>query len=270
VTAARSVLVTGASDGIGRATAASLAALGLQVLVHGRNEQRAVAAARGLRGTPLAVIPVWGDFASLGEVLALASQVTRAVPVLDILINNAGMYASARKITRDGFECTMAVNYFAPWLLTQALLPALEAAPQARVINVSSMTHAGAKLDLDDLDITRDWSAYGAYSTSKLCNLLFNLALATRYCRLCVTALHPGVISTKLLRQGFSMGGDTVDTGAETSVYLATAAHNASISGRYFVDCRRQDPSRQARDKRLADNLWVATEDRLRDYLAAV
>lgn len=270
MTATRFALVTGACDGIGQETAARLAEHGFTIIVHGRNQQRATAGARKIAQDGGKAIPVWGDFSSMHEVCALAEQVGRATPNLDVLINNAGMYASRRETTSDGLERTMAVNYFAPWLLTVTLLPLIRAAPSPRVVNVSSMTHAGAELDLADLDVTRGWSAYAVYATSKLANILFNQALSRREPGLCANALHPGVIATKLLRQGFGTGGDSVAAGARTPVHLACAKEVASISGRYFVNCQEQRPSRKASDKRLADALWTATENRLRDYLAAV
>lgn len=258
-------LVTGATDGIGRATAAALAARGFGVLVHGRTRPRAEETCAGIGA---AAAPVWGDFSRMIEVVALAEQVRARGDDLDVLINNAGVYCKQRGDTVDGFELTMAVNHVAPFLLTAHLLPLLETAA-GRIVNVSSMTHEGASIDVDDLDLLRGWSAYGAYATSKLANVLFTRALARRLEHATTNALHPGVIGTKLLRAGFGMGGGSVEDGARTSVWLATAPEVAGTSGAYFADCRKRSPGRRARDDRLGEALWQATERRLREFMPA-
>lgn len=260
----RNVLVTGATDGIGRATARGLARRGWRVLTHGRNEAKARAAATEIDGTP-----VWGDFSDLRSVAALADQVRSAVPVLDALVNNAGIYASRYELTVDGFESTMAINHFAPFVLTHRLLDALREAPAARIVNVSSMTHSGAKLDPADLNFERGWDAYAAYAGSKLANVLFTRELARMLARTAVTAnaLHPGVIGTKLLRAGFSISGDSAANGARTSVYLTDDPDVQGVSGRYFVDCRESPASRAAGDDKLARELWEATTTAVQSFL---
>ena len=258
------ILVTGATDGIGQATAAALVQAGATVLVHGRNAARAATAARALGSKTQ---PVWGDFASMDEVVALAAQVASLTPQLDVLINNAGLYAKRRELTVDGFELTMGVNHFAPYLLTRKLLPSLQAAASARIVNVSSMTHEGARIDVNDLDLARGWDAYAAYATSKLANVLFTRALATRYPSVTANALHPGVIGTKLLKSAFRMQGDKVEQGAHTSVYLATSAAVADTSGGYYVACRAARSSPLANDTELVEGLWRASAHRLAAWL---
>ena len=154
----RTLLVTGASDGIGFETARTLLALGHTVLVHGRHEQRAREAVARLGSAATQALPVWGDFSRCAEVVALARQVSALTPRLDVLINNAGIYTAQRSSSADGFELTMGINHFAPFLLTHHLLPTLLATPGARIVNVSSMTHEGAELDVKDLDIKHHWS----------------------------------------------------------------------------------------------------------------
>lgn len=260
----KTVLVTGATDGIGRATARELAARGWRVLVHGRNPATAARAAREIDATPVA-----GDFSRLAEVVALAEQVRDAAPTLDALVNNAGIYPSRREVSDDGFELTMAVNHFAPFVLTGHLLDALVAAPAGRIVNVASMTHSGARLDPGALNIERGWDAYQVYAASKLANIAFTRQLATNLKRTTVTAnaLHPGVIGTKLLRAGFSIAGDSAANGARTSVYLTDDPAVQGISGRYFVDCREESPSRAAQDPRLAQALWEATATAVAAFL---
>ena len=266
------VLVTGATDGIGRETTRRLRASGMHVLVHGRSEEKATRQAASLSGdTPGAkATPVWADLSRMSEVVSLADQVSHVAPTLNILINNAGIYARRREITSDGFELTMAVNHFAPYLLTRLLGPLLSKAPAARVITVSSMAHQSGEIDLDDLTFKTGYDAYRAYANAKLANILFTRALATRLAGTNVTAncLHPGVIDTKLLHAGFNIKGASIAQGAKTSVYLATSEKVASISGRYFDNCREATPSRSARDDTLAEVLWNTSEKMLHRFLS--
>jgi len=267
---ARTILVTGSTDGIGRETARQLHALGHRVLVHGRGRAKAEARAGELAKTGgAAVEPVWGDLSIMAEVVELARQVHAHAPVLDVLVHNAGVYQQARRLTADGFETTMAVNHFAPFLLTQRLLSEVTTAPAGRIVVVSSMTHQGARLDLDDLSFARRFDGYGAYSASKLANVLFTRALARRLVGTPVTAnaLHPGVIDTKLLRAAFSGRGASVEQGARTSVYLAVSDEVDGVTGSYFVDCRRTQPSKSALDEALGEALWEETERQLAPFL---
>lgn len=267
------VLVTGATDGIGRETARQLLEKGMRVFVHGRTLEKARSAIEGLqRGIPSSQAePVFADLANMHEVLALAEQVRRKTPALDVLINNAGIYEPKRVLTVDGFELTLAVNHFAHFLLTHELLGLLKAAPQGRIITVSSIAHRGGRLDLDDLTFARRYSGYETYCASKLANILFTVALARRLAGTSVTAnsLHPGVISTKLLHKGFGPGGAPVREGARTCVYLATAKEVKDISGAYFEQGRQATPSRLARDERLAEALWEKSEALLARFMKA-
>jgi NAD(P)-dependent dehydrogenase (short-subunit alcohol dehydrogenase family) len=267
----KTALVTGSTDGIGLETARQLLGLGWRVLVHGRSPQRAKAAAEDLARAEAAapVEPVWGDLSRMSEVVLLAAQVAERAPSLDVLINNAGVYEHQHRLTADGLELTMAVNHFAPFLLTHHLLPALSRAPRGRIVTVSSMAHQSGRLDLDDLTFSRRYDGYGAYATSKLANILFTVELAKRLRDSAVTAncLHPGVIATKLLRSGFGMGGAPLEQGARTSVYLATSPEVEGVSGRYYVDCRPATPSRSARDEALAARLWQESERLLAAFL---
>jgi len=267
----KSVLVTGATDGIGYETTRQLAALGWRVLVHGRNADKAAAAVKRIAQSEAGAQaePVVGDLARLEEVVTLAADVSRRAPALDVVINNAGVYESKRRTTDDGLEMTMAVNHFATFLLTHHLLATVKRAPHGRIVTVSSGAHSGGHVDVNDLALAHRHSGYGAYSTSKLANILFTVALAKRLADTAVTAncLHPGVIATKLLRAGFGAGGAPTASGARTSVYLATSAEVAGVTGKYFVDCKATAPSREARDERTAEALWQATERTLARFL---
>lgn len=266
----RGAVVTGATDGIGRETARQLLDLGWRVLIHGRSEAKAMRQAEELaragRGQAEAV---WGDLSSMQEVVALARQIRDKMPGLDVLINNAGVYLTRRRLTADGFEMTMAVNHFAPYLLTRLVGPALSAATNARIVTVSSIAHQSGKIDLSDLQFARRYDGYEAYAASKLANVLFTRSLAGKLSAtgISANALHPGVIDTKLLHAGFDIKGAPVAQGARTSVYLATSEEVAGVSGKYFVDCRETAPSRPARDDRLAEALWTESERLLAQFL---
>jgi NAD(P)-dependent dehydrogenase (short-subunit alcohol dehydrogenase family) len=232
-------LVTGATDGIGKETARQLAALGWKVLVHGRTQEKAAAAAKEVGGEP-----VWGDFSRLSEVRALAGQVGE----LDVLVNNAGILSQRNKITEDGFEETLQVNHLAPFLLTHLLLPKI----RGRIINVSSGVHGGG--EVEPFEHLQELSGYDAYSASKLANILFTNALARRV-KIPVVALHPGVIGTKLLRAGFGgMSGGDVAQGAATSVMLATAPQIPTA--RYFSNQREATSSARSHDEELQERFY--------------
>jgi NAD(P)-dependent dehydrogenase (short-subunit alcohol dehydrogenase family) len=266
----KTVLVTGATDGIGRETARSLLERGWHVFVHGRSRAKAERCASELSAAQAAgqATPAWADLSKMAEVVDLSQQVLGLAPRLDVLIDNAGVYETRRRVTDDGFEMTMAVNHFATFLLTRRLLPMVLAA-QGRVVVVSSMVHQSGHLDFADLGFARRYDGYSAYAASKLANILFTRSLAHRLEGTGATAnaLHPGVIATKLLRTGFGMGGAPVERGARTSVYLATSDEVAGVSGKYFVDSREATPSREARDDSLAEALWIETERRLAVFL---
>src|ERR1043166_7408815 len=225
------ILVTGATDGIGLETAKQLVQRGADVVVHGRTTAKAEAAlaASGAKAALSA------DLADLAQVRALA-QSSEAWRV-DVLVNNAGTYSKRRTTTHDGRELTMAVNHDAPFLLTHLLLPLLK-----RVVNVSSIAHSRGRIDVDDIDMKRGWDGYGAYAASKLANVLFTVELAKRHPEVLVSACHPGVVTTKLLRAGFNMNGpDSLADGAATSVFLACDA--VDVSGRYYVRCMQSRAS---------------------------
>jgi len=251
------VLVTGATDGIGKETALELARLGARVIVHGRSEARVAAAFEELQSvsdTPPPP-PVIADFASLSQVRALALELARRGLALDTLINNAGVYMKRRELSAEGIELTLAVNHFAHVLLTHLLLESQVGQSLTRIINVSSIAHARAAIDLDDIDNTRSaFDDYQAYATSKFANVLFTVELARRLRSrgVAVNAVHPGVVSTKLLQTGFDMRGpDSLGKGARSSVMLAISPEYAQISGAYFVEGREGHMHRRAADTDL-------------------
>jgi NAD(P)-dependent dehydrogenase (short-subunit alcohol dehydrogenase family) len=263
-TTGMTILVTGATDGIGQQTALELARRGHHVIVHGRSEARVQATRDELRrklGAPARVDGVTFDLASLADVRAGAARVLGQFEALHVLINNAGVFAHERRLSADGFELTFAVNHLAHFLLTELLLPRLQAGAPARVVNVSSQAHQGGRLDLADLQLTRGYTGFAAYAASKLANILHANALAARVdaTRLTANSLHPGVIGTKLLKEGWGAGGASLEQGARTSVFVATAASLAGVTGRYFSDSRESRPSTAATNAALGAELENAS-----------
>jgi NAD(P)-dependent dehydrogenase (short-subunit alcohol dehydrogenase family) len=252
------VLVTGATDGIGRETAEVLVRRGARVIVHGRHPLKVakVAQALGAEGVVF-------DFASLDAIRVGARELAARFPRIDVLINNAGLFMNERVLTRDGFETTWQVNHLAPHLLTRLLLDGPLRGPGARVVNVASIAHTRGQIHFDDLGLAHGYGPYTAYAQSKLANVLFTRALARRHppAELTVNALHPGVVGTKLLREGFNMEGkESLAEGAATSVHLALAPELANVTGRYFMACREVEPAPQAQSDADAERLWALTE----------
>jgi len=261
----KTCLVTGATHGIGLATARALAAAGATVVLHGRDAALGAAVAAEIGRSGAQVRFVCADFLHLGEVRELAAQ----LPRLDVLINNAGLIDAARVCTAEGYDATFGVNHLAPFLLTNLLLPKLAAAGGARIVVVASEAHRRAGgLDFDDLMNTRV-GYLRAYARSKLANLLFVRALARRLrgSALTVNAAHPGVVRSQLFRGlpaplRFALATAarpftrSLEQGARTSVYLACAPELAGASGGYYKDCRRIEPSAAARCDEAAARLW--------------
>jgi len=261
----RTMLITGASDGIGKETASVLAGRGARVILHGRNADRCEVARRGiLKSHPDATVDIEvADFSSLDQVRGLARRVNRAYPELHVLINNAGVYMTRRVVTTDGLETTFAVNHLAHFVLTLLLLDLLRRSAPARIITVSSIAHTRGIIDPANLQGEKTFDAYNAYAMSKLANVLFTMELASRLNGSGVTAncLHPGVIQTKLLSDGFPSldGGSTAD-GAATPVHLAVSPDVAGTTGKYFVNRKEQRPSGDSTSPRLRKELWKISE----------
>lgn len=258
------VLVTGATDGIGQETARQLARRGADVIVHGRREKRASEVRRELEaiaGHPMPT-PVLGDLGSLAEVRTLAAELNARAEPPTVLLHNAGIFQRKRELTADGFEKTMAVNHLAPFLLTHLVLGDPRCAV-TRVVLVSSMAHARGSVDPEDVGLEhRAFDGYGHYGASKLANVLMARALAPRVAArgITVNALHPGVVSTKLLTAGFGMrGSDTLEESARTSVLLAIDEGVAKLSGEYFARGRRTEASEAANDAALVETFYLAS-----------
>ena len=265
----KTIFITGATDGIGLATAKELARQGHELVLHGRNEEKVMRACSAVRvAVPEArLVTAYADLGDLAAVAHMAHDLAARLPRLDVLINNAGVYMNERKLSRDGFEMTIAVNHLAHFLLTNLLLPLLKKSDAPRVVTVSSIAHSSGRIDFDNMNSERGFNDYHAYANSKLANALFAYELARREPMLTSNCLHPGVIGTKLLHAGFSMPGDSVARGARTPMYLATSPEVANVTGRYFIDCRAATPAEPVLDAGLAQQLWAWSERAVGSYL---
>lgn len=261
----RTVLVTGSTDGIGKATALGLARMGARVLLHGRDPEKGrkvreeIARTTGSHQLDLFT----EDLSSQKRVRKLAAEVMERHERLHVLINNAGTFQAERRLTEDGLETTLAVNYVAQFLLTHELLGLLEKSSPSRIINIASIAHWDAKVDWNNLQGERWYDGHQAYALSKLCIILFTYELAERLKGSAVTAncLHPGVIKTKLLRAGFGdYPGSPPEKGARTPIYLASSPEVERVSGEYFMECRPAKSSPLSYNEGLQERFWELAE----------
>ena len=254
-------LVTGASSGIGKATAMALAKAGYKIIVHGRSGARCaqvVEAIEAQGGTARAVL---AEFSSLTQVRAMGNRLAKQN--IDVVINNAGVWMNEARETEDGFELTWQVNHLAPFLLTQCLLPSLLERPDARVINISSSGHRSGKIHFDDVNLRKSFSGMRAYLQSKLANVLFTQELARRThgSSLITHAIDPGAVQTQLLAEtGFNpLASKPVEETVEKWLAAVLGPDGRRSSGDYFVpNGKRSEPL--TRDPDLAARLWSLSE----------
>lgn len=260
----RTALVTGSTDGIGKETALGLARAGLRVFVHGRSKPKVEQAIADLT----AQVPegqfegVSFDLGSMASIRRALAELSERLDTLHVLVNNAGIFSPERVLTGDGIEMTLAVNHVGHYLLTELLLPALRKAQGARVITVSSIAHTRGRIHLEDLTLERAYTGYAAYAQSKLANVMHSLDLAAGHepDQLAAYSLHPGVISTKLLREGFGpVRGSSAHHGAATSIRLATADKIVEPSGTYFSEGYPTPVAAAANDLGVRESLRNAT-----------
>jgi len=274
--AGKTVLVTGGTGGIGKATAAGLAARGARVGIVGRDLTRTRAAAADIAGISAnpAVDAFGADMSSQAEVRRLAREVLDTYPRLEVLVNNVGGFWATRRVTADGLEHTFAVNHLAGFLLTDLLLDRLKASAPARIVTVSSGAQANGKMNFDDLQGERGYSGQRAYNQSKLANVMFTYELARRLEGSGVTAtvLHPGVVRTGFAAEDPSPMWKVLlplirpllkapEKGATTSIYLASSPEVEGVTGKYFVNGKSKTSSKSSYDKAAAARLWRISVD---------
>ena len=272
----KTVLVTGGTGGIGKATALGLAALGATVGITGRDRARAsaaageIATASGNQAIDVFVV----DVSAQANVRRLAHDVLDRYSRLDVLVNNVGGFWGTRHVTADGLEHTFAVNYLASFLLTDLLLSRLKTSAPARIVNVSSGAQSMGKLDFEDLQGARRYSGQKAYNQSKLANVVFTYELARRLAGTRVTAnvLHPGVVRTSFATEDASLVWKLLlplirpflkspKQGAATSIYLASSPQVEGVSGKYFVNRKPRASAKSSYDTAAAARLWQVSTD---------
>ncbi|WP_310393498.1 SDR family NAD(P)-dependent oxidoreductase [Hymenobacter sp.] len=272
------ILVTGATSGIGKVTATELAKMGAHVVLLARNADKAAATQREIQAAAGhdRVDVLLADLADLSQVRRAAAEFAARYPRLDVLVNNAGLiFGAARQLSPDGYELGLATNHLGPFLLTALLLDQLRASPAARVVNVASMAYKFAKPNLADAQSARSYSALRVYGNTKLYNIMFTQELARRLrahgvANVTTNAVHPGAVASNF---GDSAGGWlgtltqlarplmlSVEKGAETSIFLASAPEAAAVSGGYFAKKRAEPVQHSFNSPEHARQLWKLSE----------
>ncbi len=270
----KTVIVTGASSGIGKVTALELAKAGAKVVMVCRPGAKAEAALAEVvrRSTSDNVELISADLSAQSSIRSCVEEFKKSHDRLDVLVNNAGLFLSDRQLTIDGFERTFAVNHLAYFLLTNLLIDMMRKSSPARIVCVASEAQRSGKIDFDDLQSEKNYSGMKAYCQSKLANVLFTYELARRLKDADVTAncLHPGVVrsgwgheATGLFKIGlklFSPFMISPEEGAKTSIYLSVSPEVEGITGRYFSKCKPIESGQASHDVGVAQRLWESSE----------
>ncbi|MDF5728269.1 MAG: SDR family oxidoreductase [Rhizonema sp. PD38] len=269
------VLITGANSGIGLVTASHLAEQGAGVVLVCRNSDRGATALKNIARVATGIAPTLlvADLSSQASIRSLANDVHTQFDRIDVLVNNAGAVFAQRELTVDGIEKTFATNHLAPFLLTNLLLDRIQTAPSGRILLVSSKVHNNARIDFNDLQNERRYSAIRAYEQTKLENILFTYALAKRLAdtNVTVNCLAPGLVASNFGRNAggfisimsrlltpFSL---TPEEGARTSIYLASSPEVAGVTGKYFFKCHEEPSSPSSYDSESTQQLWKVSEN---------
>jgi NAD(P)-dependent dehydrogenase (short-subunit alcohol dehydrogenase family) len=261
----RTCLVTGANSGLGKETALALAAMKANVVMVCRSKRKGEAARAEIEKKTgnASVDLLLSDLSSLGDVRSLVAEVRSRYGKLHVLVNNAGLFSFSGK-TVDGFETTSAVDYLAPFLLTNLLLELLRSSAPSRIVNVSSIGHFGGHIDLDAIQRGGGPSGWGGYANAKLALVMFTYELARRLQGTGVTAncLHPGGVATNIWRIPPALVRPFMKSakeGAETQVYLASSPDVEGVTGKYFDDKAEKRSAEESYDEEKALALWDAT-----------
>jgi NAD(P)-dependent dehydrogenase (short-subunit alcohol dehydrogenase family) len=264
----KTLVITGATSGIGAAAAQALAKQGARIVFIARDRQRGQTTLAKLRSiTPKCDHQVhYADLSRVDEMKRVATDIAASEPRIDVLINNAGILANSRQVTLEGIELTFAVNHLSYFVITHLLRERLAA--DARIVNTASRAHARGTVAFDDLQSTRRYVGREVYSMTKLCNVLFTRELARRLANTSITVncMSPGFVAT---RWGANSGGlvqralnvakvfaRTPEQGAQTMLHLASSPDVAKITGGYFHDCKQLEPSAEAQNPDVAQRLW--------------
>ncbi len=266
----KTVIITGATSGIGEVAAIRLAEQGARIVFTARDPGRAEETLAKLRRANAADHAFhMADLSTLAEMKRVGALLARE-PRIDVLVNNAGALFNRRQETADGLEMTFALNHMAYFVVTNLLLPRLGAG--ARIVSVASAAHRGARLDFDDLQSRHGYSGFAAYSRSKLCNILFTRELARRApAGVTANCLHPGFVATRfgdnsggVMQRVFRLvkpvGAISPEDGAKTIIYLASSPDVADVTGAYFSKCRPATPTQEAQNDADAAKLWQVSE----------
>ncbi len=267
--AAKTIVITGGTSGIGEVAAIELAKQGARIVLIARDSARADATLAKLRKANANAdhkVHI-AELSRLSEMKRVAGEIASSEPQIDVLINNAGALFNTRQVTEDGLEMTFATNHMAYFVVTNLLLAHLK--PGARIVSTASDAHKGARLDFDDLQAEKRYSGFSVYGKSKLCNILFNRELAKRLDGTGITAncLHPGFVATRfgdnsggifqtVLKVAKPVGAISPEEGARTIIYLASSPDVEGKSGGYYYKNKLATPTKEAQSDADARRLW--------------
>ncbi|MBT3728284.1 MAG: SDR family oxidoreductase [Candidatus Marinimicrobia bacterium] len=265
----KTIIVTGATDGIGLEAATKIASLGNRVGLVGRNPEKgakAIERITSLTGNDKLDF-FQADLSSVSEINKLSEEIKNKYSKLNVLLNNAGGASKNKIITSEGLEKTFATNQMNYFTLTTNLMDMLSASEGSRVVNVASNAHIGADIDFHNINGEKGYSFWKAYCISKLMNIMFTYRLAEIQNKVIVNALHPGFVDTniggnegsaikKIVKFGSKLFARTVENGADSSIYLSTSDEVNNISGKYFFKCRQIKSSKVSYDKKQWDQVW--------------
>jgi NAD(P)-dependent dehydrogenase (short-subunit alcohol dehydrogenase family) len=266
----KTVVITGATSGIGEVAACALAQQGARIILIARDRSRGEQTLERLEAVAPGRNHVahYANLSRLAEMKRAAEAIAGSEPQIDVLINNAGALFATRQVTGDALEMTFATNHIAYFLVTNLLLERLKATPGARIVSTASDAHKRAKLDFDDLQMEKGYSGFGMYGRSKLMNILFTRELSRRLAGSGVTAncLHPGFVATRfadasggltsLVVKAAKRFALTPEEGAKTIIYLASSPEVNGITGKYFQKCKQLMPTAEAQNDADAQKLW--------------
>lgn len=269
----KTVVITGATSGIGEVAAMRLAEKGARIVMVARNAARAEATRNKLAAANPKAQHAFhiADLSRIADVRRVAGEIAAAEQSIDVLINNAGAMFAERQLTGDGVERTFALNHLGYFGMTKGLIERLKATPGARIVSTASDAHQWGRLDFDDLNSAKRYRGFPVYGTSKLCNILFTRELARREPGVAAYCQHPGFVDTRFADNNSGLLGMTFavlkkiaaispEAGARTIVHLASAPHIEAESGSYWYKCKPLAPSRAAQDDQAARRLWDISE----------